>query len=315
MKTKIKDALFAPFTYLSAVWLRKVRANIRTMKLSKKILMKAGVFPILDRYWEPLFNPAHLRYSLRKDRALPGIDFNIKEQIELLGKFKFNEELEKIPLEKTGRDGPEFYYNNGAFEAGDAEYLYNIVRLIKPARIVEIGGGNSTLMIENALAANKRDDARYECSHLCVEPYECQWLEKLPVKIIRSRVEEADKEIFLKLEKNDMLFIDSSHVIRPQGDVLLEYLEILPLLKPGVIAHIHDIFTPKDYPDKWVRDEVRLWNEQYLVEAFLTLNGAYKIIGSLNYLKHNYFDELAKACPILKKNPDREPASFYIARR
>jgi hypothetical protein len=53
-------------------------------------------------------------------------------------------------------------------------------------------------------------------------------------------------DFFSQLEANDILFIDSSHVLRPQGDVLFEFLEILPVLKPGVIVHIHDIFTPQD---------------------------------------------------------------------
>ena len=77
----------------------------------------------------------------------------------------------------------------------------------------------------------------------------------------------------------DILFIGSSHVIRPQGDVLFEYLELLPTLKRGVIVHVHDIFSPRDYPQSWLLDEVRLWNEQYLLEAFLTDNEHWKSNG------------------------------------
>jgi len=313
MKKSLKDILFLPFTYLSAVWLRKVRENISAMKRSKRALMKVGVFPILDRYWEPLFNPKHLRHPLDQDRNLPGIDFNIKEQLDLLGRFHFNDELAKFPLEKTDRT--EFYYHNGAFEPGDAEYLYNMIRLFKPKNLVEIGSGNSTLMAINAINANKAEDPNYSCEHICIEPYECPWLEQLPVKVIRGVVESVDKSIFLKLERNDILFIDSSHVIRPQGDVLVEYLEILPVLKPAVIVHIHDIFTPKDYPDQLLFEEVRFWNEQYLLEALLTFNTKYKVIASLNHLKHKYFKEISAKCPALKDEPHREPGSFYIIKQ
>lgn len=306
----IQDLIFLLFTVLSARWLRKVRSNIRTMTRAKRMLIKEGVFPILDRYWEPLFNPAHLKKSLREDRVLPGIDFNIKEQLEILNKFKFNNELVKFPLNKT--DNLEFYYNNGNFEAGDAEYLYNIIRLFKPRKIIEIGSGNSTLMTLNAIEANKHEDANYKCEHICIEPYECSWLEKMDIGLIRKRAQEVDKDIFISLGANDLLFIDSSHIIRPQGDVLLEYLEILPILKPGVIVHIHDIFTPKDYLDEWIVDEVRFWNEQYLLEAFLTFNSKFKIIGTLNFLKHHYFSELVKACPVLYRYPTKEPASVYL---
>lgn len=272
--------------------------------------MKVGVFPILDRYWEPQFNPAHLMRPLGKERELPGLDLNVAEQLEILAKFKFNDELLKFPKEKS--DKTEFYYNNSNFSYGDAEYLYNIIRLFKPRRIVEIGSGHSTLMAINAIRANKREDGSYNCKHICIEPYECPWLNALDVEVIRKPVEKTGKDIFTLLEGNDLLFIDSSHIIRPQGDVLFEYLEILPVLKPGVIVHIHDIFTPKDYPEEWIVRDIRFWNEQYLLEAFLAFNKNYKIIGSLNYLKTHHFTELSRACPMLKDRPHRNPASFYI---
>lgn len=73
------------------------------------------------------------------------------------------------------------------------------------------------------------------------------WLNKLDIVLIRELVENADDKLFQDLEPNDILFIDCSHIIRPQGDVLYEFLEILPQVKSGVFIHIHDIFTPKDY--------------------------------------------------------------------
>ncbi|WP_130607633.1 class I SAM-dependent methyltransferase [Fluviispira sanaruensis] len=136
------------------------------------------------------------------------------------------------------------------------------------------------------------------------------WLEKTGAVIIRRPVEEIDKSFFAQLERGDILFIDSSHVIRPQGDVLYEYLELLPSLKVGVIVHIHDIFSPKDYMDLWVKEEVRLWNEQYLLEAFLTSNSHWKIIGALNYLYHNHFEQFKNSCPFFDNI--NQPVSLYI---
>jgi hypothetical protein len=138
------------------------------------------------------------------------------------------------------------------------------------------------------------------------------WLEKTGVSVIRKRIEDVDKGIFSELGNNDILFIDSSHIIRPQGDVLIEYLELLPSLNKGVIVHLHDIFSPKDYPQDWVLDRVLFWNEQYLLEAFLTSNRDWKIIGALNYLHHNHYEKLKEKCFFL--SPDREPGSFYIQR-
>ena len=317
MKNKIAsiaDIALAPLTYLSSVWLCAIRKmNTKRMKLSKRIFRKVGVLPIRDHYFEPLFNPEHLRYSLRMNRILPGIDFNIKEQLDILNRFKYIDELVRFSLEKT--DKLEFYYHNGSFGCGDAEYLYNIIRLFKPRRIFEIGSGYSTLMAVNAVAMNKRKDSNYDCEYKCIDPYGHAWLERLNVGVIRKRVEEVDKNVFLKLGSGDILFIDSSHMIRPQGDVLFEYQEVLPILKPGVLVHVHDIFTPKDYPDEWIFDEIKLWNEQYFLEAFLTFNTEYKIIGSLNYLKHNYAPKISEVCPILKNEPHGEPSSFWIIRK
>jgi hypothetical protein len=289
------------------------RVGVQRLKLSKKIFIKMGLFPIRDHYFEPLFNPNHLRKSLRENRALPGIDLNVKEQLEILERFNYNEELVKFPLQKTKE--VEFYYHNGSFESGDAEYLYCIIRLFKPNRIVEIGSGNSTLMAINAVVQNRRECSSYSCEHICIEPYEMPWLEKVGPKVVRERVETTNKRLFYDLCSNDVLFIDSSHIIKPQGDVLSEYLEILPILKSGVLVHIHDIFTPKDYLDEWILEEVRFWNEQYLLEAFMTFNSEYKVIGALNYLKHNYFAELSRKCPILRNEADREPGSFWIMRK
>jgi len=138
------------------------------------------------------------------------------------------------------------------------------------------------------------------------------WLEKTGAIIIRKKVEDIEKSIFEELQSGDVLFIDSSHMIRPQGDVLKIYLDILPKIKSGVIVHIHDIFSPRDYPAKWLKDEMRFWNEQYLLEAILSSGNAWEVLLANNLLKNNYFDNFKKFCPYISKN--HESGSFYIRR-
>jgi predicted O-methyltransferase YrrM len=303
--------LGSPFTLLSTLWLKFVR-RVGIGKIEDHIFMMMGVLPVHDHYYQPLVNPRkHLTKSLREDRELPGIDFNIQQQLGLLSKFHYNDELLNFPLEKTART--EFYYNNGSYCSGDAEYLYNIVRHFKPRKIIEIGSGASTLMVQNAVRQNRHEDVHYQFQHICIEPYEQPWLEKQQVELIRKRVETIDKSFFGQLEANDILFIDSSHIIRPQGDVLFEYLEILPILNPGVIVHVHDIFMPKDYPNDWVFNHF-LWNEQYLLEAFLTFNTKFKIIGALNYLSHHHRDAFMDKSPIFAKQSSREIGAFWMVK-
>ena len=305
----IADLLLLPFVYPSAWLLKNIRrAGVQIFPRCKNALIKVGVFPVLDHYYEPQFDfrSQHLPFS--RERALPGIDWNVTGQIAMLAAFSFSQELAGLPQEKP--DTLDFYLGNDAFASGDAEYWYQIIRSVKPKRIFEVGSGNSTLMALKAIRRNKECDPNYNCKHICIEPYEMPWLEKTGVSVIRQKIEDVEIALFSELEENDILFIDSSHIIRPQGDVLFEYLELLPTLKKGVIVHVHDIFSPRNYLKQWLEDEVRLWNEQYLLEAFLSHNHSWKIVGALNYLHHNHYEKLKIVAPYL--TPGREPGSFYF---
>ena len=303
------DVFLIPFVFLSAWLLKYIRkAGVQRLPLCKSILINVGVFPVRNHYYEPQFDFRESHHAFSEERNLPGINLNIQEQLEILKKLNYSNELNNIPIEKT--DDLNFYFNNGAFESGDAEYWYQLIRLKKPKKIIEVGSGNSTLMAINAIQKNMIENVNYKCEHVCIEPYEMPWLEKTEVTVIRKKVEDVDISYFSKLDGGDILFIDSSHIIRPEGDVLFEFLQLLPSLNKGVIVHVHDIFTPRNYLDAWLRDDVRFWNEQYLLEAFLTHNVSWKIIGSLNYLHHNHFEEFKKVCPFLTE--DREPGSFYL---
>lgn len=307
----IFDWVFAPLTLLGAIyfWFLK-RGGLRQLPISRAIFHRVGMFPLVDHYYEPLFNPRHLTKSLDQPRALPGIDFNDDGQLAVLKEFRFNEELSKIPID--GSIGLAFQYHNGSYTSGDAEFLYNIVRARKPRRIIEIGCGQTTKLIQQATAVNAKENPAHGCEHICVEPFENPWLEQLAVKVHRSKVEDLPLEFFSRLEAGDILFIDSSHVVRPQGDCVFEYLQLLPSLKKGVLVHVHDIFTPRDYPFEWIIEEGRIWTEQYLLEAFLSHNNDFRIIGAVNYLFHHHRAALEQTAPVLAKEPDREPGAFWM---
>ena len=305
----IADLILMPLVY-PAAWLLKGirRAGVQRLPLCKGALMNVGVFPVRNHYYEPQFDNRMLAKELSQSRHLPGIDWNVPNQLENLKRLVFSQELVDLPREN--QSPLKFYLNNSAFGSGDAEFWYQLIRSIKPTRIFEIGSGNSTLMAIDAIKRNCSEDSTYTCRHVCIEPYEMPWLEKAGVEVIRQKVEDVPLAFFAKLQENDILFIDSSHVIRPQGDVLFEYLELLPSLNKGVVVHVHDIFSPRNYPKIWLEDEVRLWNEQYLLEAFLSHNNSWEILGALNYLHHDYFDMLKTVAPSL--TPEKNPGSFYM---
>jgi len=310
---RIGEILLAPAVLAAGLTLKLVRRiGVHRLPVSRYLLRKIGVFPIRDHYYEPLFRTDKLKTPLDQPRALPGIDFRIEKQLALLDEFKYADELRGFPIEDQGNG--EFFYHNQAFESGDAEILYSVVRHFKPTKIIEIGSGMSTLIAQSALKANRLQDGK-AFQHTCIEPYEHSWLSKLEVDLIRQPVETMSLTIFEELKPNDILFIDSSHIIRPQGDVLFEYLQILPRLKPGVLVHVHDIFSPRDYLSEWIVEEVKLWNEQYLLEAFLSGNSDYQVLLSTNFLAENYSEKFAAACPVYASEAEhREPGSFWIWR-
>ena len=275
----IVDILAAIPVFAAASILKFVRrVGIWRMPISRSIFNLIGVYPIRDHYYEPLFNHnKYLVHSLRQERDLTGVALNEAGQLDWLSSFNYADELVEIPI--TPKANSAYYYENPNFPQGDAECLYSMIRLKKPSIIIEIGSGFSTLMARLAIEKNKIENSKYSCRHICVEPFEMAWLEETDgIEVLRQRVEDLDIEMFSLLCKNDILFIDSSHMIRPQGDVLTECLKILPALNSGVLIHFHDIFTPFDYPDNWLLDEVKFWNEQYLLEAFLSCNKKFEII-------------------------------------
>lgn len=268
----------------------------------RKAADRAGVHWRSTHYYHPTYAETDLPADVTGERDLPGLDLDEAGQLALLAKLQFQSELADL-----GSD-----YDNPQFGPGDADALYAMVRHVKPRRLIEIGSGHSTRVVAKAIARNSADDADCNCRHVCIEPYEMPWLDELGPEIIRQRVEDVPASLFGTLEAGDILFIDSSHVIRPFGDVLTEFLRIIPRLKPGVMVHVHDIFTPRDYPERWLREERRLWNEQYLLEAMLAHSPRYRVRLALNWLKHNHGKALAAAFPVLRDRPETEPGSFWF---
>ena len=125
-------------------------------------------------------------------------------------------------------------------------------------------------------------------------------------------VQEVPLSLFRTLQANDVLFIDSTHVVSMDSDVLYECLRILPELAPGVLVHFHDIFTPFDYPKKFVMTNLCFWAEQYLLEAFLSFNSAYKVVWSSSAMQQFHPDVLRRTFPAWEGSFARMPAELKV---
>ena len=231
-------------------------------------------------------------------RPCATLDFRLSEQIQRLHRefLPFASEWE-FPEGPTS-DTREFHFNNGFFERVDAEVAHSIVRQYKPRRIIEVGSGNTTLLLTAALRKNIAEG--YPGELISIEPAPASFLkEGVPgvAQMIERPVQKVPLELFRTLQANDILFIDSSHVVSMDSDVVHECLRILPELAPGVLIHFHDIFTPLDYPKKFVVTNLCFWCEQYMLEAFLAFNSAFRVMWSGSAMQQFHPDVLSDAFP------------------
>ena len=206
----------------------------------------------------------------------------------------------------TVAPSPQEYGRNNGFGGIDGALLYATIRKFCPARIVEIGAGQSTLLSALTLKAN--GGGGYLTA---IDPYPQPYLTELTdphFNLIEKKVECVPLSFFDALASNDILFINSSHVIKIGNDVLYEILEILPRLRPGVLIHVHDIFLPHHYPKNWVLNDRKNWTEQYLVHAFLAYNTSFKIFWSAAMMETWHRDKL------LPHFPDLGGASLWLRR-
>jgi hypothetical protein len=132
-------------------------------------------------------------------------------------------------------------------------------------------------------------------------------------RLIEKKVQDVPISEFTRLHENDILFIDSSHVITIGGDVQYEYLEIIPRLEKGVLIHVHDVFFPAEYPKEWVMEKLRFWNEQYILQAFLAFNESFKILFAGSFMHLNYPEKLEKVFAAYNHNVDW-PHSLWMRR-
>ncbi len=168
---------------------------------------------------------------------------------------------------------------NDTFPPGDAQVLAALLRHTRPARVIEIGAGYST-----AVMLDTADHTPDWSPHFTlIEPYP-QRIRRLlrpqdadRVTLMEAFVQDVPLETFDQLQAGDVLFIDSSHVVRIGSDVAFLLFEVIPRLKPGVLVHFHDIFWPFEYPEAWIFEKGRAWNEAYVLRAFLMFNAAYAL--------------------------------------
>ena len=224
-----------------------------------------------------------------------GIAFDATKHLEILSVW-FPEFISEYDYPDTGSaESPTTFFSlNDQFSWLDARTLYVFLRKLRPARVVEVGSGFSSLLIADVVTRFLKG----KCNFVCVEPYPRAFLMKGVQgvsRLVQQRVEDVNLVEFTCLERGDILFIDSSHVAKTGSDVLFLFFKVLPILKSGVLVHIHDIFLPTDYPKEWVIDQNRSWNEQYLLQALLMYSTRFKVLFGSAYAALVHGDAVVNA--------------------
>lgn len=295
-------------TRLMAHWMRLLRRN-------PEIADRWGYHVRPIHYYEPLPDFRSVkREALERRRIPPAIDFAIAEQIELVARLARERGAELREIMSSGK----FDFENDYFARLDAAVYYATIRDLKPRRCIEIGSGYSTRIATLAFERNESEGRGGEL--ICVEPFPEERLTRSASRftLVEKPVQDVPLSVFELLENNDILFIDSSHVAITGGDVCFEFLEVLPRLRPGVWVHVHDVFFPRDYPADWLIGRRWAFNEQYMLEAFLSGNQDFepKLANYWLTLEHREIvDQLCPVGVVAKDEWEAPSASFWMRRQ
>jgi predicted O-methyltransferase YrrM len=277
---------------------------------------KKWAFVPHDHFYSPIPNIDEIKKREAEvwkpsTKKIAAIDLHETEQVELVNSLARYYPEQPFKDEKT--KGLRFYFVNDFFRYADGLLLHLMLRVFKPGRIIEIGSGFSSAVFldTNELFFDNKIDCTF------IDPYP-QVVNKLVRKgdkqansFIKSGLQDLEPTIFAKLGKNDILFIDSTHVAKTGSDVNYIFFEILPRLRPGVLIHFHDIFYPFEYPKEWVFGG-HGWNEAYMLRAFLENNKDYEIVFYSNFMKTFHEKLLSKKMSLFTKD---RGASIWIRKK
>ena len=283
-------------------------------KLLRRVGRRAGWQSVRADYYSPLVDLAVLPASIFSLPApMPGLELDLDRQLAFVRRelMPYVAEL-NVPVRAP--DGPfRLFLDNPWYGPLDAELLYAMVRWSAPERVLELGSGFSTLFIERALEDAGRPGA--PAAHVVVDPYPSPLLAHAPRELDVRPISGAELPAaqFGELVAGDILFVDTSHVVRPGGEVVRLVLELLATLRPGVLVQFHDIFRPFEYPRIFYERFDVHWQEQYLLQAFLAFNPNFEVLCANHALWRQRRDEAAELFPGLREG--MQPGGFWFRRR
>jgi hypothetical protein len=273
---------------------------------------RAGLDVVVKSFYSPIPDLAALpAETFTKVSEMPGIAWDLDAQLEFVRGTLAEAMAEFDPPAERG--SPPRYVADPAYSPADATVLYAMVRSLRPRRIVELGSGQSTVVMAEAVRANRAEGTEVELT--AFDPFPGLAGPGLPglARLERLIAQDVPLETFEQLEAGDFLFVDTTHTVKIGSDVNFILLEVLPRLAPGVVVHLHDIFLPYEYPQTWLEDYALYWSEQYLVQAFLAFNFDFEVLAGVHALQR---ERLPAMRPLLPAAAGEWPgAALWLRRR
>jgi hypothetical protein len=261
---------------------------------------QAPLYVVPGHFYSPIVNPAELHHYVRAlanvGAEITGISIDRDAMIATWERLV--PLLTTAPFADMQTAGSRYFYDNQAYGFGDAVVLQAMIRDRRPKRLVEIGSGYSSACSADTVDTFLDGD----CEFTFIEPRPERLRAILGdrasgVRIVDAPVQRVPLDLFEELAAGDILFIDSTHVLRTGSDVCYELLEVLPRIAPGVAVQIHDMFWPFEYPRNWILDDNRSWNEIYAVRAFLTQNDLWRISFFNDYFAKYERERIERSLP------------------
>jgi predicted O-methyltransferase YrrM len=303
----------------SARELEKWHERLNHQKASVFVTQLAGMRPFVanrqvrvknpaGHYFSPVVDPETVVDYVARERParagdVPGIDFDLEAMEQFWRTHR--DTIAATPFSDQPDGVHRYCYEGGPYNHGDGITLRAMIQAFRPRRIVEIGSGYSTACMLDSAEEFRLDDFRITC----IEPYPTRLKSVLRnedetrVHIIEQGVQGIDLEIFRQLERNDILFIDSTHVLKTGSDVHYELFHILPVLQPGVLVHFHDCRWPFEYSDKQIFEKNYSWNEAYGVRALLMWSTRLRVLFSGSLFALERTELVREVCPTFLTNP------------